>query len=315
MINDLLDKLARQEKAFLSEEIFAPYVKSGSQIHVRINGVIYKLKTPKQKKDGFGVFRAVDASNASLVRDAELHEISEYLEMLPKLNVILVSKVNERWLAYPLSAHDFRQRLGAEPGLLNVLVADNIEMLDTATVRFDGSSFWFDSATFTNTADKRTELRDRIQAANYGYPKDLKLSPEEQMAFRFAASFHKEANKPKIEKRLQEEMERAGAQVDKYIERGENVEVQWKDNVTHKKYTSVLKIDDLSVVTAGICLSGGDKKFDLQSLVGVVRQGERGHGVTHIGRGGMSTTSYWNMYGDRSDGDYDDNPYDDEYDY
>jgi len=313
MIHDLLDKLAKQEKEFLSEEIFAPYVRGGSQIHIKINGVIYKLKTPKLKKDGFGVFKATDANNAKLVRDAESYEISEYLELLPRLNVVLVSKPNDRWLAYPLNIQSFRQRFGVEPKLLSVLVADNVEVLDTALVRFDGSTFWFDSATFTNSADKRATLRERIFEGNYGFPKDMKLSPEEMLAFKFAASFHKEANKSKLEQRLQNEMARYNAQVDKYVERGENVEVQWKDNLTNKKYTSVFKAEDLSVVTAGICLSGGDKKFDLQSLVGVIREGENRWGVNHVGRGGMNERRYWEMYGDRSEQDpdlFDDDYYD-----
>lgn len=314
MIDKLLNKLANQEKSFLSKEIFAPYIRGGSQIRVKLNGVIYKLETPKLEKDGFGVFQAVDANSALLERDAESFEIAEYLEMLPKLDVILISKVGGRWLVYPFNKQSFEQKFKVNAKPFHILVADGVENLDTATVRFDGAHFWFDSIKFNENMDKMVQLRDRIQEGNYALPKNQKLTPEEATAFRLAASFHKQANMSNLERRLQAEMGRYDAQVEKFVERGDNVEVQWKDNWNGGKYTSVFKIDDLSVVTAGICLSGGDKKFDLQSLVGVIRQGENRYGVNHVGRGGMEERRYWEMYGDRTNDNYeDDDDYDDYY--
>jgi len=306
MIEKLLDKLAAEEKDFLNKEIFAPYIKGGSQIILKINKVIYKLKTPKFKKDGFGVFRATDANNARRVREAERYEIDDYLLLLPKVGFILVAKAG-RWLAYPAHAHSFKQRFGVAPQLVPILVADNIEIMDEIEARFDGANFWFDSLKFGGDIERKEKLRERLEKQNYNITKELKagLTPEENVAFNYAVEFHKEANKSKLEKRLETEFNRTGAILDKCIERGNNVEVQWQDKKTKSKYTSILKKDDLSVVTAGICLSGGDQRFDLQSLVTVCRQAEQRGGSVHIGRGGMSERSYWNMYGDGDEDVYD----------
>lgn len=291
-IDNLINKLAEQEKDFLDQEIFAPYIRGGSKILVRVNGVVYKLKTPKFKKDGFGVFKAATANTARKSREAELYERDEYLQLLPKVDFILVAKLG-RWLGYPANANNFKQRFQQEPTLVHILVADNVEIMNTIEARFDGVHFWFDCIKFGDNIERTENLRTRIEHQEYYATKQIAkgLTPEELKAFGYAAEFHKEANKSKLEKRLEGEFNRTGAQMEKFVERGENVEVQWKDG--RQKYTSVLNKDDLSVVTAGICLSGGDRKFDLQSLVTVCRQGARGGNIYHVGAGGMYEDNYW----------------------
>lgn len=181
-------------------------------------------------------------------------------------------------------------------------MGDGIEPLDVATARFDGQHFWFEAARFTDTAEQRIKLRERLEQGNYALPTDQSLlSPEELSAFKIAVECYKTANMSDLERRLVGEMSRYDATMKKFVERGDKVEVQWKDNMTGSNLTSVFRTNDLSVITAGICLSGGDKTFDLQSLVGVVRRGQR-HGLTYVGREGMSVAEYDRMYG----GDYDD---------
>ena len=300
MIDDLLNKLESKEKAFLSQNIFSPFVKGGSNVVVKIDGVTYKFKTKQFKKDGFAVFKAKDHSNVRMVRAAKDFEVIEYLELLPKVDFILVGKP-DRWLAIPFNQESFSSRFGAI-SMSSVMLVDNAEVLDTVTARFDGNNFWFDSVKFTQSSDKLMEFRDRINEGNYTVSKDMTkgLTPEEKQAISFAAAFHKEASMSDFEKRLGHEFGQVNASVENFVERGDLVEVRWLDSTTNAKYTSVLKKDSLDVVTAGICLSGGDKLFDLQSLVTVTRQGRnRGH-VVHVGNGGMDEAGYWDMYGDNS---------------
>jgi len=305
MIDKLLEKLASKEKDFLSKEIFAPYVKGGNKVRVRIDGVVYQLSAPKATKDGFGVFKAVSPNKARLVRDAENYEIDEYLQLLPRMDAILIYNLG-RWLATPVNDSSFKRRFG-DTQLFNVLVADNVEMLDTAFVRFDGTNFWFESVKMINNADRRELLRDRILKNNYSLTKELEagLSPEEIKAFNFACQFHKEASMSDLEKKLTNEFTKYNATMERFTERGENVEVQWRDNTNHKAITSVLKKNDLSIVTAGICLSGGDKKFDLQSMVSVFRESHRRGSTVYVGAGGMEDDRYWEMYGERDNNDWD----------
>jgi hypothetical protein len=73
------------------------------------------------------------------------------------------------------------------------------------------------------------------------------------------------------ERRLRKALQMGGGELRQFHDCGDYWTVDWTtaDGVRHS--SAITKID-LTVVSSGICLSGGDRDFDLQSLVGVMEQ-------------------------------------------
>ncbi|MBX9695168.1 MAG: hypothetical protein K2Z81_22470, partial [Cyanobacteria bacterium] len=65
----------------------------------------------------------------------------------------------------------------------------------------------------------------------------------------------------------------AGARLDRYSETAQGDGVATVRYVVDgADFSATVRLDDLSIVSSGICLSGRDRDFDLTSLVGVMRE-------------------------------------------
>ncbi len=101
------------------------------------------------------------------------------------------------------------------------------------------------------------------------------------MAYGPALAADIEARRDKNEDRIKDALKRAGAKYKSYIERKDTYTIEY--TVDGQQHRSVVKKDTLAIESAGICLAGTDRNFDLQSLVGVIRQGQRGHRIVRVG--------------------------------
>jgi hypothetical protein len=79
------------------------------------------------------------------------------------------------------------------------------------------------------------------------------------------------------ERRLRQALKIGGGELRQFRDRGDYWTVNWTVNWTISdgvRHTSAIAKNDLTVVSSGICLSGRDRDFDLQSLVSVMESRE-----------------------------------------
>jgi hypothetical protein len=106
---DALARLAAAEQKFLAGEFLAPALRGG-EVHVRIAGVICRLKIKPEDFEGFGIFRPTSLTRAELQRPARLTERQRYLELFPLVRLILAARYERQWLALPAHRGDGRFR-------------------------------------------------------------------------------------------------------------------------------------------------------------------------------------------------------------
>ena len=268
-MKNIFNKLAAQEKEFLQSEFLCPVVMN-HPIQVRIDGVVMDLTVSHPKKfQGWGVFTPSSMRKAKFVRKPSMIEKQEYLNLFPALRLIVCARDNNGWYGIPANDADNRFKV---QGLVPICLAEEIQIFDTVVTRFDGNSCWFDQIYIGDNPSIPGVLRSSLTMLT-GVDKVFSsgLSKMEKQAYKIALMREIENQKDSHEERLKKAVTKAGATFKSYIERNSTYTVEYE--VSGETHRSVVDKDTLNVQSAGICLDGGDKTFDLQSLVGVVREG------------------------------------------
>lgn len=275
-INDLLNKMEAAENAFLDAEFIAP-VLPGGQVRVRIAGIVCTLKVTGRFNPGWAMLKPLSMDSAQVVSEPGLKQIRDYLTLFPAVRLLLVNRLKDGWTA--LSAHKNDSRFQAE-NMVRVNLVTDCTPFCQVIARFDGSQFWFESIDRRRNPAIAAFLRDSLAADTP--PDQLKkstLTAEERAAYSILYKAVIEARKDHTELRLEDALAHAGADLTAYIERADAYTVSYC--IDGRTYRSTVRKDDLTVVSAGICLSGHDRHFDLQSLVGVIREGRAREEIVH----------------------------------
>jgi hypothetical protein len=317
-VSKLLSRFTACEDEFLRQEFLAPALRGGS-VRVRIGGVLCTIRVRPAEFDGWGVFQPVSHTEANLVRQASLAERRKYLELFPKFRLIVCRRAGHTWFGSAASFGDSRMRI---EGMAPLRLAEEVQLFDCVVARFDGSQFWFDEVDMRHDPGSAAYLRSALEERIL--PEALRrkgLTAEEraaydlnywQLAHAVEDAGQQERTMPRgrhhdqsrrgeepteadnVRARLRESLSHAGAQLVDYLERADSFRVSY--TVAGRQYTSSVDKGDLTVQVAGICLSGEDRKFDLGSLVGVLREGDQDGGALHIGDEGMDEEEYWRVH-------------------
>jgi len=281
-IRDLLRCLSEAEEDLRSRRFLAPRVRGG-RVRTNVCGLVHTFEASPRDFEGWGLFEPLDEREARLVEEAELPLVAEYLRLFPRLRLRLAYRLRGRtWLAYPANESDARQRfptVGARPVALH-LVRDGLEF-EQVTARTVGGAWLYEDE--DRRADPLDAERLREARREGRAPAVLGrggLTPEMRTCY---ALLYGREEMLRARVRLREERRRAstdegrlrgalrfgGADLRSYRDRGDHWLVEWTTRDS-ERHTSAISKRDLTVISAGICLSGEDEKFDLQSLVSVV---------------------------------------------
>ena len=293
-IRDLLNRLAADEERLLASDFLAPALRGGV-VHVRIAGVVCRFRV-EGNFEGWGVFRPTGTGSARLLRPATLTERRRYLETFPLRRLILCQTERRGWLAWP--AHQADHRF-AGSDLLPVHLVEEGQSFEIIAARFDGLQCWYDSDEPRGDPSAAPYLREALRKRTP--PEQVRrpgLSAEQRTAYALVYGLVREAERDRTEDRLHAALAHAGAQLAGYLEREDGYRVEFR--IDGRRHVSVVDKRDLSIQLAGLCLSGEDRRFDLQSLVGVLREA-RDEGILPVGADnqGLDEERYWRVHPSR----------------
>lgn len=269
-IRKILNQLATQEAQLFDTQFLAPCVRGG-RVRTKAGGMIYTFKPKPRNFEGWGIFQPANEKIAEIVDEPNLPQIAEYLQLLAPVRLQLAHVLREQtWLAYPVNESDAKQRTGFAKPVPVHLVTEGSQF-EPIVARWDGHSWWFDEIDRRADPLFSEELKSALK--QLVCPQEIRfkgMTPEMRAVYELVTRNIKDFQ-PKVmdEKRLQRALNLGGGELQDFRDRDDYWLVEWTSR-SGERHSSAIDKQDLTVISAGICLSGEDRKFDLQSLVGVV---------------------------------------------
>lgn len=276
--SEALEGILDQEREAVGMRLVAP-VLSGRKVRIRINRLLLECLLDADFS-GWGLFEISGRGKARLLREAEIWEKEAYLKVFSLFSLVLFHRDGQGiWWG-----RDFRRGK-----FVPLFLVEGHLIFDTVLASFDGANYWYVSLDSRGDLKKaealRIALESRVQPQQlrgFLQQRNLALTRRERDLYEMTVALkqgeeerHKDIHTRSIEKALRiGDAELLGcAEVDN------GYRVQWRKG--GMILTSVVD-RNLSVITAGVCLSGKEKQQDLTSLASLMAE----RGDRWIGYGG-----------------------------
>ncbi|MBY0549017.1 MAG: hypothetical protein K2W95_17220 [Candidatus Obscuribacterales bacterium] len=274
---ELVAKLARLEEEASSKLILAPLMRGDARVSVRVSGIVYELKLKNPGFVGWALLHIIAPGVAEYVREADQKQVAQYLSLFPRIRLIALESYANSWWCIPAQRQDARFQVDTAVPLQ---MPQRLAAFDVIYARFDGRCFFYEGIDRRHNpriaSQYRQYLQDNVQPDE---ARVIGALPSERDAYRMLyllnnphlRSVDPGATGDPERDRIATALSHAGAELDAYWHQNpELVTVRFRlDGQTR---TAMVNANDLTLVSAGVCLSGQDALFDLNSLVGVLRE-------------------------------------------
>jgi hypothetical protein len=241
--------------------------------------MVYTFQPQPRKFEGWAIFRPINEKIAAVIEEPSLPQVAEYLQLLVPVRLHLACVLQgQTWLAYPVNESDAKQRTGVAKPVPVHLVTEGSQF-EQIVARWDGHCLWFEE--IDRRADPLPSEELKAALKKLILPQEVRfkgMTPEMQTVYELVSRNIKGFD-PKVRERqrLQRALKMGGGELRDFCvkrsypagNRQNYWLVEWTSG-SGEHHTSAIAKTDLTVMSAGICLSGLDKDFDLHSLVGVV---------------------------------------------
>lgn len=274
---ELIKSVGIKEKN-IKDSIFISPIYNNDYVVARIDGFIQKFRVAKATP-GWYKIKPKNLHEAKIVDQADFIEIDNYFKLLTQVRMILIYKSEDVYLGVPLKNNslklDFTQVFP-----VYLVSEDQAGAFENVVCGYDGANFWYRQNDISSDPARTEHLRESFEKLVKPEKVAYKgLTLEERVAYSIRFSLDKKARESLKEISIKKDVELAGGEFVRFIERNDHFSITYK--VGKQEYTSYVSKDTSHhVLTAGVCLQGKDRDFDLATLIPVLREGQR-KGLIH----------------------------------